>query len=252
MGKRDELMKLKAQRVHKPIQEMETPVEDIPIITEIESDAENKKVDIEENSSKIIENVSINEELEDKKNNVVQNIVQKKNNQSKGVSLNETMSIESISQLEDKKTFEHPESKKEDQSKKETFLINEPDTNEKEATKRTSMALKIENNQFLRLRAMQLGMSMQYYINLLIEEEKIRNDIKSLDVIEIQENIEMNYRRGEKTTIVALVLKEKNAKYLKRGGAIVGMNATSFLNYIISEEIIRETNEGKRPSEFDD
>ena len=62
----------------------------------------------------------------------------------------------------------------------------------------------------------------------------------------------MNYRRGQNSTIVALVLKESNAKFLKRGGAMLGMNATNFLNHFISEEQKREKENGPRKGEFDE
>lgn len=200
MSKRDELMKLKAQRVHKPIQEMETPVEAIPLFEE----ENNNAVAIEKNSSKIINEIN--------KTNVKQ----------------ET-------------TIANKE-------KKVPFIK----ASQEEKTKRTSMALKVENNQFIRLRSMQLGMSIQFYTNLLIEEEQERSSEQNFDMSVIQENIELNYKRGDNTTIVALVLKESNAKFLKRSGAMLGMNSTTFLNYIISQEEKREAKEGKRLSEYDE
>ena len=123
----------------------------------------------------------------------------------------------------------------------------------KEKTKRTSMALLVENNKFIRLRSMQLGYSIQNYVNLLIEEEIERDKEKnSMDLAEITDNLDMNYRRGQNSTIVALVLKESNARFLKRGGAMFGMNATTFLNHIISEEQRREKENGPRRGEFDE
>lgn len=208
MSKRDELMKLKAQRVHKPIHEMESPVEDIPLILENEI---NNTVDIEQNSSKIIDASE-----------------KKQQTQTKEVLEKTTKTVD--------KTIVQKE---------------KPDT-ENEKTKRTSMALKVENNQFIRLRSIQLGMSIQYYTNLLIEEEKQRQLEENYDLSIVQENVERNYKRGDNTTIVALVLKESNAKFLKRNGAMLGMNSTTFLNHIISQEERREEQQGKRRSEYDE
>lgn len=210
MSKRDELMKLKAKRVHKPIHEMETPVEDIPLVLDEEK---NSTDNIEKNSSssKIIDETMAQKET----------IIQEKE------------------QIEEHKLPEIVEK----EVKKTTDL---------EKTKRTSMSLKLENNRFIRLRSMQLGMTIQYYINLLIQEEKERILNQNFDMSVVAENIELNYKRGDNTTIVALVLKESNAKFLKRSGAMLGMNPTTFLNYIISEEEKREEVQGKRKSEYDE
>ena len=122
----------------------------------------------------------------------------------------------------------------------------------KEATKRTSMALLVENNKYIRLRSIQLGMSIQEYVNLLIDEEIEREKSGQMaDLNDIENNLDMNYRRGQNSAIVALVLKESNARFLKRGGAMHGMNATAFFNHIVSEERRREEEQGPRQGEYD-
>ena len=122
----------------------------------------------------------------------------------------------------------------------------------KEATKRTSMALLVENNKYIRLRSIQLGMSIQEYVNLLIDEEIEREKNGQMaDLNDIENNLDMNYRRGQNSAIVALVLKESNARFLKRGGAMHGMNATAFFNHIVSEERRREEEQGPRQGEYD-
>lgn len=89
-------------------------------------------------------------------------------------------------------------------------------------------------------------------MNLLIDEEIEREKNGQMaDLNDIENNLDMNYRRGQNSAIVALVLKESNARFLKRGGAMHGMNATAFFNHIVSEERRREEEQGPRQGEYD-
>lgn len=219
-SKREQLKKLRQSNLEKqkPIKEMTTPVEDK--LEELEKYISKEETVEEEQKAEIIEELNI-EELDAEKEEAAEKGVSEEN------------------QLERRGQQQPPEPEEELLKKKET-------------TKRTSMALLVSNNKFVRLRSMQLGLSIQNYINLLIDEEVMRQKQNSAAETDIIENLDMNYRRGENSTIVALVLTETNAKFLKRGGAMLGMNATTFLNYIISEEQKREQQNGSRKGAFDD
>ena len=217
-SKRDQLRKLRESRAQQSIEEMSSPAED-----------KLKELEAQEEKTEKTDEIEDNKEVQEENLNDIQ----------------EKESADSVTEEADivQKTIE-PEQKAEPEKREDAT---------KEKTKRTSMALLVENNKFIRLRSMQLGYSIQNYVNLLIEEEIERDKEKnSMDLAEITDNLDMNYRRGQNSTIVALVLKESNARFLKRGGAMFGMNATTFLNHIISEEQRREKENGPRRGEFDE
>lgn len=215
-SKRDQLRKLRESRAQQSIEEMSSPAED-----------KLKELEAQEEKTEKTDEIEDNKEVQEENLNDIQ---------EKADSVTEEADIV-------QKTIE-PEQKAEPEKREDAT---------KEKTKRTSMALLVENNKFIRLRSMQLGYSIQNYVNLLIEEEIERDKEKnSMDLAEITDNLDMNYRRGQNSTIVALVLKESNARFLKRGGAMFGMNATTFLNHIISEEQRREKENGPRRGEFDE
>ena len=215
-SKRDQLRKLRESRAQQSIEEMSSPAED-----------KLKELEAQEEKTEKTDEIEDNKEVQEENLNDIQ----------------EKETADSVTEEADivQKTIE-PEQKAEPEKREDAT---------KEKTKRTSMALLVENNKFIRLRSMQLGYSIQNYVNLLIEEEIERDKEKnSMDLAEITDNLDMNYRRGQNSTIVALVLKESNARFLKRGGAMFGMNATTFLNHIISEEQRREKENGPRRGEF--
>lgn len=217
-SKRDQLRKLRESRAQQSIEEMSSPAED-----------KLKELEAQEEKTEKTDEIEDNKEVQEENLNDIQ----------------EKETADSVTEEADivQKTIE-PEQKAEPEKREDAT---------KEKTKRTSMALLVENNKFIRLRSMQLGYSIQNYVNLLIEEEIERDKEKnSMDLAEITDNLDMNYRRGQNSTIVALVLKESNARFLKRGGAMFGMNATTFLNHIISEEQRREKENGPRRGEFDE
>ena len=217
-SKRDQLRKLRESRAQQSIEEMSSPAED-----------KLKELEAQEEKTEKTDEIEDNKEVQEENLNDIQ----------------EKETADSVTEEADivQKTIE-PEQKAEPEKREDAT---------KEKTKRTSMALLVENNKFIRLRSMQLGYSIQNYVNLLIEEEIERDKEKnSMDLAEITDNLDMNYRRGQNSTIVALVLKESNARFLKRGGAMFGMNATTFLNHIISEEKRREKENGPRRGEFDE
>lgn len=256
-SKRDQLKKLKQSRTTQPIREMPSPAEDK--LNELETyenqgeiqketlKAEMQTVSEPQNERKIEVSAADNAtEVQEKEVPIKE--VQK--DQPKPEAKAEWQSEEKPETLPEPVQKEEPEAEAEVKTGKE---LEGNVQKSKEKTKRTSMALLVENNKFIRLRSMQLGMSIQDYVNLLINEEVVREKSEqAVDMGDITENLDMNYRRGQNSTIVALVLKESNAKFLKRGGAMHGMNSTTFLNHIISEEQQREKTNGPRKGVFDD
>lgn len=253
-NKRENLRKLKESRMQQSIEEISSPVEDkLKALEEQEEKTETLEV-VAAEKEEVTEEIKREEIREEKKEEEGQEAKE------------ETKDIKSVTtenkQEDEEKAIEAGEVVTEPeiavQTAQETIKEAEPEAKSvavaaKEKTKRTSMALLVENNKFLRLRAMQLGYSIQNYVNLLIEEEIERSKAGNpVDLAEITDNLDMNYRRGQNSTIVALVLKESNARFLKRGGAMFGMNATTFLNHIISEEQKREKENGPRKGEFDE
>lgn len=248
-NKRENLRKLKESRMQQSIEEISSPVED-----------KLKALEEQEEKTETLEVVAAEKE------EVTEEIREEKKEEEGQEAKEETKDIKSVTtenkQEDEEKAIEAGEVVTEPeiavQTAQETIKEAEPEAKSvavaaKEKTKRTSMALLVENNKFLRLRAMQLGYSIQNYVNLLIEEEIERSKAGNpVDLAEITDNLDMNYRRGQNSTIVALVLKESNARFLKRGGAMFGMNATTFLNHIISEEQKREKENGPRKGEFDE
>lgn len=234
-SKRDQLKKLKQSRTTQPIREMPSPAEDK--LNELET---------YENQGEI-QKETLKAEM--------QTVSEPQNERKIEVS-----AADNATEVQEKevpiKEVQEDQPKPEAEAEAEVKTGKELEGNvqkSKEKTKRTSMALLVENNKFIRLRSMQLGMSIQDYVNLLIDEEVVREKSEqAVDMGDITENLDMNYRRGQNSTIVALVLKESNAKFLKRGGAMHGMNSTTFLNHIISEEQQREKTNGPRKGVFDD
>lgn len=244
-SKRDQLKKLKQSRTTQPIREMPSPAEDK--LNELET-YENQG-EIQKETLKA-EMQTVSEPQNERKIEVsaADNATEV---QEKEVPIKEVQKDQPKPEA-----LPEPVQKEEPEAEAEVKTGKELEGNvqkSKEKTKRTSMALLVENNKFIRLRSMQLGMSIQDYVNLLIDEEVVREKSEqAVDMGDITENLDMNYRRGQNSTIVALVLKESNAKFLKRGGAMHGMNSTTFLNHIISEEQQREKTNGPRKGVFDD
>ena len=276
-SKRDQLRKLKEGRKKEPIQEMSSPVDDTlkkldnngePIAEErkdhvngvdivkmqeetVVEDAKEKEanaVPVSEPVSKPVDeetNESAHEKMTESANEPINESVNEPENEpvSKPAAeaINEQKEVAVASVSTEKAEEPVKEIKKQPAAEKK-----------KEATKRTSMALLVENNKYIRLRSIQLGMSIQEYVNLLIDEEIEREKSGQMaDLNDIENNLDMNYRRGQNSAIVALVLKESNARFLKRGGAMHGMNATAFFNHIVSEERRREEEQGPRQGEYD-
>lgn len=272
-SKRDQLRKLKEGRKKEPIQEMSSPVDDTlkklddngePIAEEREDhvngvdivkmqeetvveDAKEKEANAEPVTEPVSEPISkpvyeeTNESAHEKMTESANEPENEPVSKPAAEAINEQKEVAVASVSTEKAEEPVKEIKKQPAAEKK-----------KEATKRTSMALLVENNKYIRLRSIQLGMSIQEYVNLLIDEEIEREKNGQMaDLNDIENNLDMNYRRGQNSAIVALVLKESNARFLKRGGAMHGMNATAFFNHIVSEERRREEEQGPRQGEYD-
>ena len=244
-SKRDQLRKLKEGRKKEPIQEMSSPVDDT--LKKLDNNGE----PIAEERKDHVNGVDIVKMQEE---TVVEDAKEKEAN-AEPVSEpeNEPVSKPAAEAInEQKEAAVAPVSAEKAEEPVKEIKKQPAAEKKKEATKRTSMALLVENNKYIRLRSIQLGMSIQEYVNLLIDEEIEREKSGQMaDLNDIENNLDMNYRRGQNSAIVALVLKESNARFLKRGGAMHGMNATAFFNHIVSEERRREEEQGPRQGEYD-
>ena len=244
-SKRDQLRKLKEGRKKEPIQEMSSPVDDT--LKKLDDNGE----PIAEERKDHVNGVDIVKMQEE---TVVEDAKEKEAN-AEPVSEpeNEPVSKPAAEAINEQKEAAVASVSAEKAEEPVKEIKKQPAAEKKkEATKRTSMALLVENNKYIRLRSIQLGMSIQEYVNLLIDEEIDREKNGQMaDLNDIENNLNMNYRRGQNSAIVALVLKESNARFLKRGGAMHGMNATAFFNHIVSEERRREEEQGPRQGEYD-
>lgn len=260
-SKRDQLRKLKEGRKKEPIQEMSSPVDDTlkkldnngePIAEEREDHVNGVDI-VKMQEETVVEDAKEKEANAEPVSEAVSKPVDEETNESVNEPENEPVSKPAAEAINEQKevAVASVSTEKAEESVKE--IKKQPAAEKKkEATKRTSMALLVENNKYIRLRSIQLGMSIQEYVNLLIDEEIEREKSGQMaDLNDIENNLDMNYRRGQNSAIVALVLKESNARFLKRGGAMHGMNATAFFNHIVSEERRREEEQGPRQGEYD-
>ena len=260
-SKRDQLRKLKEGRKKEPIQEMSSPVDDTlkklddngEPIAEERKDHVNGVDIVKMQEETVVEDAKEKEANAEPVSEPISKPVDEETNESVSEPENEPVSkpvAEAIN--EQKEAAVAPVSAEKAEEPVKEIKKQPAAEKKKEATKRTSMALLVENNKYIRLRSIQLGMSIQEYVNLLIDEEIEREKNGQMaDLNDIENNLDMNYRRGQNSAIVALVLKESNARFLKRGGAMHGMNATAFFNHIVSEERRREEEQGPRQGEYD-
>ena len=260
-SKRDQLRKLKEGRKKEPIQEMSSPVDDTlkklddngePIAEEREDHVNGVDI-VKMQEETVVEDAKEKEANAEPVSEPISKPVDEETNESVSEPENEPVSKPAAEAInEQKEAAVAPVSAEKAEEPVKEIKKQPAAEKKKEATKRTSMALLVENNKYIRLRSIQLGMSIQEYVNLLIDEEIEREKNGQMaDLNDIENNLDMNYRRGQNSAIVALVLKESNARFLKRGGAMHGMNATAFFNHIVSEERRREEEQGPRQGEYD-
>lgn len=264
-SKRDQLRKLKEGRRKEPIQEMSSPVDDT--LKKLDDNGEPIAEEREDHANGVdivkMQEETVVEDAKEKEANAepvtepvsepICKPVDEETNESVSEPENEPVSKPAAEAINEQKEAAVASVSAEKAEEPVKEIKKQPSAEKKkEATKRTSMALLVENNKYIRLRSIQLGMSIQEYVNLLIDEEIEREKNGQMaDLNDIENNLDMNYRRGQNSAIVALVLKESNARFLKRGGAMHGMNATAFFNHIVSEERRREEEQGPRQGEYD-
>lgn len=264
-SKRDQLRKLKEGRRKEPIQEMSSPVDDT--LKKLDDNGEPIAEEREDHVNGVdivkMQEETVVEDAKEKEANAepvtepvsepICKPVDEETNESVSEPENEPVSKPATEAINEQKEAAVASVSAEKAEEPVKEIKKQPSAEKKkEATKRTSMALLVENNKYIRLRSIQLGMSIQEYVNLLIDEEIDREKNGQMaDLNDIENNLDMNYRRGQNSAIVALVLKESNARFLKRGGAMHGMNATAFFNHIVSEERRREEEQGPRQGEYD-
>lgn len=252
-SKRDQLRKLKEGRKKEPIQEMSSPVDDT--LKKLDNNGEPIAEEREDHVNGVdivkMQEETVVEDAKEKEANAVP--VSEPVSKPVDEETNEPVSKPAAEAINEQKEVAVASVSTEKAEEPVKEIKKQPAAEKKkEATKRTSMALLVENNKYIRLRSIQLGMSIQEYVNLLIDEEIDREKNGQMaDLNDIENNLDMNYRRGQNSAIVALVLKESNARFLKRGGAMHGMNATAFFNHIVSEERRREEEQGPRQGEYD-
>lgn len=115
--------------------------------------------------------------------------------------------------------------------------------------KRISVSLKIENKNWMHRTAMRCGLSIQDYVNILVEEAWDRdqkNPYVGSDDDPLPERIPSN-----QTVLVAIKLTNENIERSKRLRAAHYMTMTGYMNYLIEEEIKREKEFGMRRAVFD-
>lgn len=252
-SKRDQLRKLKEGRKKEPIQEMSSPVDDT--LKKLDNNGEPIAEECKDHVNGVdivkMQEETVVEDAKEKEANAVP--VSEPVSKPVDEETNEPVSKPAAEAINEQKEVAVASVSTEKAEEPVKEIKKQPAAEKKkEATKRTSMALLVENNKYIRLRSIQLGMSIQEYVNLLIDEEIEREKNGQMaDLNDIENNLDMNYRRGQNSAIVALVLKESNARFLKRGGAMHGMNATAFFNHIVSEERRREEEQGPRQGEYD-
>lgn len=116
--------------------------------------------------------------------------------------------------------------------------------------KRISVSLKIDNKNWMHRTAMRCGLSIQDYVNILIEEaweREKQNPFVGNDEDPLPERIPSN-----QTVLVAIKLSNENIARSKRLRAAHYMTMTGYMNYLIEEEIEREKESGMRKAVFDD
>ena len=236
-SKRDQLRKLKEGRKKEPIQEMSSPVDDTlkkldnngePIAEErkdhvngvdivkmqeetVVEDAKEKEANAEPVSEPISKpvdeetNESADKRVAESANEPINEAATEPVNESVSEPENEPVSKPAAEAInEQKEAAVAPVSAEKAEEPVKEIKKQPAAEKKKEATKRTSMALLVENNKYIRLRSIQLGMSIQEYVNLLIDEEIDREKNGQMaDLNDIENNLDMNYRRGQNSAIVA-------------------------------------------------
>lgn len=109
----------------------------------------------------------------------------------------------------------------------------------------TSLHLTPESYELLTMRSSQMGMNMQDYFNMLVEEEKKSPD-REMDP-EILDQL-----KDKDKKIKNMQLTNENYLFMKAASAMLGVKPTVvYANYLILKEHKREEKYGKRPGKYD-
>ncbi len=116
--------------------------------------------------------------------------------------------------------------------------------------KRISVSLITENKNWMHRTAIRCGLSIQDYMNILVEEAWEREKLHPYVV----EDLDILPERlpSSKTVLVAIKLSENNIKRTKRLRASHCMTMTGYMNFLIEQEREREKREGARIPIFDE
>ncbi len=126
---------------------------------------------------------------------------------------------------------------------------NVPYTVANEPGKRISVSLRIENKNWMHRTALRCGLSIQDYMNILIEEAWLRE--QSSPYLWNEDDPIPERIPSSKTILVAVKLTNVNIERSQRMRAARCMTMTYYMNYLIEEEIKREQLQGMRRAIFD-
>lgn len=116
----------------------------------------------------------------------------------------------------------------------------------REGTNHASLLLTKTNLKFLRIRTRQLGTTLQKYVDLLLREEKERWNDEPGYADTIYDYCENRFKEEKK--VMSLITSKEGNDFLNEGSIEAGIKKVTFMNYIISREIERESEGKKRES----
>lgn len=262
MSKRDELRKLRMEQ--KQIKPTETPAEeysmkaaatmeqkplepeDAPITSEVLKDSNKAVLDNEEKTVASHKKTTVETVKEDTTHDVIEGVSE--NVIETATEVITENDIEDATEAATTTTEESvTETPKQPQMRKAKTIVKDIPA---ESGKRISVSLINENNNWMRRTSMRCGLSIQDYINILIDEawaREKRTPYVMKDTDPLPERIP-----SSRTTLVAIKLSEENILHAKRLRASHCMTMTAYVNYLIQEEMKREEKYGIRASIFDE
>lgn len=112
-----------------------------------------------------------------------------------------------------------------------------------------SLRLTDESMELLKTRSLQMGMTLQDYYNMLIEEDRYVVDQATGDLTPDKNLLGKINLHGKKSKNIAITV--DNYKFMKKAAALRAISPTEYSNYIILKEHQREETEGRRPGKYD-
>lgn len=112
----------------------------------------------------------------------------------------------------------------------------------------TTIMLTDECMSLLTTRSAQMGMSQQDYFNMLIEEDRttVDNSDELTPEHTIMGKIDLHGKKSKNITVTV-----DNFHFMKKAAAMRGISQTSYANYLLLKEHLREEKYGKRPGRYD-